>query len=367
MMIRRLLPKSVEQAIHWYERYISPLSLLAGFLMDNFVLLRRVDVFLTNALFVTYLVVAALGILVFHLIETGRWRKRWVLTIAPFVPVVVQFSFGGLFSGFLSLYSRSAAFAASWTFVVLLVLFLILNERFARYYRLFSVQIGVYFFTLFSFFAFFLPVVQHRIGPMMFLTSGVVSLAVICVFLYCLYLAIPEILESSWKLVFGTIAAVFFVFNLFYFTNVIPPLPLALKQGGVYHNVTKKGDEYVVQGESVPWFEDFLNYAIVYHAAPGESMYAWSAIFAPSGLSVGVFHRWQWYDPSMRQWKTIALINFPINGGRDGGYRGYSTISSTRPGAWRVDVVTQYGELIGRIDFTVVSASTTAPLVSSTL
>ncbi len=69
-MIRRYLPKSVEELIHWYEQYISPLSLLAGFLMDNFVLLRRVDVFLTNALFFIYLVVSACGIALFQLIES---------------------------------------------------------------------------------------------------------------------------------------------------------------------------------------------------------------------------------------------------------------------------------------------------------
>src|SRR3954470_9274853 len=116
-MLRRLLPQSVEELIRWYERYISPLSLLAGFLLDNFVLLKRVDVFFTNALLISYLIVAAIGIAVFQLIETGRLRQPWVLAIAPFVPVIVQFSFGGLFSGYLSLYSRSAAFAASWVFV----------------------------------------------------------------------------------------------------------------------------------------------------------------------------------------------------------------------------------------------------------
>src|SRR3954470_6667573 len=123
-MLRRLIPKSVEELIRWYERYISPLSLLAGFLLDNFVLLRRVDVLLTNLLFAFYLATAAIGIALFQLIETGRLRQPWMLKIAPFIPLAVQFSFGGLFSGFLSLYSRSAAFAASWVFVFLIVLLL---------------------------------------------------------------------------------------------------------------------------------------------------------------------------------------------------------------------------------------------------
>ena len=62
MVIRRYLPKDVEELVHWYERYISPLSLVAGFLADNFILLRRVDLWRSNALLFSYLIVAAAGI-----------------------------------------------------------------------------------------------------------------------------------------------------------------------------------------------------------------------------------------------------------------------------------------------------------------
>src|SRR5205085_2832031 len=112
-MIRRYLPKDIHEVVHWYERYISPLSLIAGFLADNFILLRRVDLLRSNLLLFSYLIIAALGIVLINLIERGRIRKKWVVQAAPLIPVIVQFSFGGLFSGYLSLYSRSAAFPAS--------------------------------------------------------------------------------------------------------------------------------------------------------------------------------------------------------------------------------------------------------------
>ncbi|MDO8590949.1 MAG: DUF2914 domain-containing protein, partial [bacterium] len=51
------------------------------------------------------------------------------------------------------------------------------------------------------------------------------------------------------------------------------------------------------------------------------------------------------------------LIQFPIVGGRDEGFRGYSIKSSVFPGRWRVDVETAEKNLIGRVEFTVENVS----------
>src|SRR3989344_216530 len=108
-MRRPRLPRDTQELLHWYERYISPLSLVAGFLADNYILLRRVDLWTSNLLLFSYLAVAALGIVLINLVETGRLRRPWLLSVAPFIPVEVQFSFGGLFRGILSPLRRSAA------------------------------------------------------------------------------------------------------------------------------------------------------------------------------------------------------------------------------------------------------------------
>jgi len=361
-MIRRYLPKSTEELIHWYERYISPLSLVAGFLADNYILLRRVDLWQSNALLLTYLVVAALGIVCINIIESGRWQKRWVLAVAPFIPVVVQFAFGGLFSGFLSLYSRSAAFAASWIFVLVIAGLLLGNERFRKQYVKFSVQMSVYFMVLFSYLIFFLPVVFKKIGPGMFVVSGLLSVAVIALFLMLLRRIVPEIVKRDMTTVARSIAAIFITINALYFLNAIPPLPLSLKEAGVYHMITKTGSEYRLSAEPVPWYKTYLSYNTVFHRAPGESAYAYSAIFAPSGLTTVILHQWQRYDTKTKRWVTTDTLRFAINGGRDGGYRGYSIKSGLSPGAWRVNVLTQYGGLIGRIAFSVADAPIAVPL-----
>jgi len=296
-MIRRLIPKSVEELAEWYMRYISPLSLIAGFIADNLILLRRVDVWTSNALLFFYLTVAAICIVLLNLIESGRLRHPLFLKILPLIPVVAQFAFGGLFSGYLSLYSRSAAYAFSWIFVVLLAGLLIGNERFVRFYRNFSFQMSVYFGALFSFYIFFLPVVFHQIGPWMFAVSGAASLTAIALFILILSKLVPDVVRRERTKTSRAIAVIFVVFNILYFTNVIPPLPLALKDAGVYHSVKRTGDTYVLQSEPVPWYQSYLRYSMVYHrlaaqaGAPGEPVYVWSAVFAPSGLSTTVFHK----------------------------------------------------------------------------
>ncbi len=362
-MARIRLPRSVKELVHWYERYISPLSLVAGFLADNYILLRRVDLWQTNVLFFTYLVVAALGIVLINLIETGRIRWRWMVTIAPLIPVVVQFSFGGLFSGYLSLYGRSAGFAASWVFVLTVAALLIGNERFTRLYVRFAFQMSLYFFVLFSFFIFFLPVVFRTIGPAMFLISGVASLSVLALFMRLLLVLVPEIVKRERTRVARSVAVIFIVFNILYFFNFIPPLPLSLKEAGVYHAVTRVGTDYHLEAEQESWFAALFSYNTVFHSSAGQDAYVYSAVFAPSGLSTTIFHQWQRYDSAAGAWVTVTTQSFPINGGRDGGYRGYSVKSNLTPGKWRVNVTTQYGQLIGRVTFSVDDSPQTPALV----
>ena len=356
-MARARLPKSVQEAADWYMRYVSPLSLVAGFIADNLFLARRPDLLLTNVLLFSYLVIAALGILVINLIQTGRLRHPLYLKALPLLPVVAQFAFGGLFSAYLSLYSRSAAVSVSWIFLAALVVLIFGNERFSHFYARFPVQIGIYFTVLFSFLIFFLPVVFHRIGTLMFLVSGIVALALTSALLAALLKLMPEMSVHRTR-VARTIAVIYLVFNTLYFTGAIPPLPLALKDAGVYHAVTRTpSGGYSLMGEPVPWYDILARYNSTYQVRSGENAYAYSAVFAPSGLSITILHEWQRYDEVSKRWVTTDTVAFPIYGGRDGGYRGYSIKSAITPGPWRVNVITQDGQLIGRISFTVDTAA----------
>lgn len=365
-MIVRYLPKNTEEFVGWYERYISPAALVAGFLADNLFLLRRVDLIRSNALLLSYLVVCAFGIIVTNFVASGRVKSDFVLRATPILYVVMQFAFGGLFSGYLSLYSRSASVATSWIFVLVLAGLLLGNERFIRFYRQFTFQVSLYFTCVFSFLIFFLPVIFHSIGNIMFLISGFASLVLITLFLSFLNRIVPEIEQLHRTHTARSIGVIFVVFNVLYFNNLIPPLPLALKSAGIYHAIIKSSDGYVLSGEVIPWYESFLNYNTQFHIQPGETAYVYTAIFAPSGLSVMMYHEWQQYDDVRGVWHTVDTLDFPIIGGRDGGYRGFTTKTNIPAGAWRVNVLTQSGRLVGRVSFVVISVSSPAILVSET-
>lgn len=365
-MIRRYLPRDTQELALWYERYISPVALVAGFILDTLYLTRRVDLWQTNALLFSYLALAALGIMLINMLETGRLRGRTLVAAYPLMPVLVQFAFGGLFSGYLSLYSRSASLAVSWIFVVALAFLLVGNERFTRLYVRFPFQVGIYFAALFSFFIFFLPVVFKEIGTLIFLASGAMSIGVIALLLAASRLLAPGIPGTDWRRAIGTVAVVYAVINGLYFADIIPPLPLSLKDAGVYHSVERQPDgSYLLAAEPRAWYEEYLRYETTYHqgATSTAPVYVWSTIFAPTGLSTVIEHQWQRYDDAARAWVTTDAVSFPITGGRDGGYRGYTAKAGISPGRWRVNVLAQGGKLITRIGFTVVVADTPRTLV----
>ncbi len=76
------------------------------------------------------------------------------------------------------------------------------------------------------------------------------------------------------------------------------------------------------------------------HVAAGQPLYAYTAVFAPVKLSTRITHSWQHYDAKRKRWVAVSNVSYPINGGRDGGYRGYTIKSHPDTGEWRVDFAT---------------------------
>lgn len=352
-MIRRYLPQSTAELIRWYERYVSPVSLLVGFAIDA-VAVQALDIWLYSFVLLFHLVLAGSGILLLTLVQGGVLRHPYVLSVSQFFPVVVQYAFGGLFSGFILLYSQSASFAVSWIFIVLLAALLIGNERFRRFYGTFPVQIGILYFALFSFLIFFVPILFSKIGHWTFVVSGIASVVALFGYLSLVSLITGTAAEHRRAVIRG-VFGIFICINALYFLGAIPPLPLALRDAGVFHSIERAGDRYQVTFEPLAWYEFYRRYAPVFHRAPRESVYVYTAIFAPAGIATTILHEWQRYSAEESRWVTRSVYEFPITGGRGGGYRGYTERRDAEPGLWRVNVKTGYGQLIGRVSFEVES------------
>jgi hypothetical protein len=163
-----------------------------------------------------------------------------------------------------------------------------------------------------------------------------------------------------------TIGLIYVSFNVLYFTNVIPPIPLALKQLGIYHRVVHYNTDntYALTYEKQPWYLPLRKADSVFHPAPGDAIYCFASVFAPTRLtSTNIYHHWEYNNPTSGTWEDHGRYPYVIQGGSNVGYRGYTQISNYREGKWRCTVETERGQALGRETF-VVKAGTQNELVT---
>jgi hypothetical protein len=120
---------------------------------------------------------------------------------------------------------------------------------------------------------------------------------------------------------------------------LIPPAPMFIARAGAARDV--------VDNEPRDVIDPAIDAATV---TQWGTLAAYSAIYAPAGMQQAVEHVWY------RDGRPIARIQLsPILGGRRNGFRTFSRRHVREPvaGAYRVDVMTVSGQLLGRIAFTV--------------
>ena len=374
------------RARDWYARYerpVSSASLIGGFVFDA-VTLHRVDLFWENLWVLAHLVIVAVCIVLINRQENEA-MESYDPSHAHFWYInVLQFFFGGLLSTYLVFYFRSATLSVAWPFLLLLAAAFIANESLKRHYARLVFQISLFFLSLLAFSVYIVPVLFHRIGTDIFLLSGAASLLVLWLFLRGLKFFVEprqfhngaepsealrrrakERFSLSRKALMFSIAGIFLATHILYFLNLIPPIPLSLKDGGIYHSLVRGAPgTYVVKSEETGWL-DYFSLHETFHSSPGNTAaYAYSAIFSPASFDTDIVHEWQKYDSTAGKWITASRVALSVLGGREGGYRTYSYINNVAPGKWRVDVKTAGGQVIGRLRFNVIRADT-APVLET--
>ncbi len=348
------------------ERYIIGGALLFGFIIDNFTL-TRIDLLFENIVLGVYLVIALLSIIFINFYEEGILKTRFFEKVRFIAPIAMQFAFGALFSGFVIFYSRSATLASSWPFILLLVALLIGNEFFKKKYARFTFRMSIFFTALFSFLIFYIPVITKSIGVPIFILSGIISIALMVLLVKFLKFFIPTRIKKSKNALTWSVGSIFILINVFYFTNIIPPIPLSLKEASAHYYIERTVDNnYLAISEVEKWY-DFLIPNNTVYVSSGEPVYVFSSVFAPTRLNTEIYHKWQYYDEEQKEWIESNKIGFGISGGRDGGYRGYTVKSNVPVGQWRVDVVTKRNQLLGRVKFEAVEVDREVDLEIQTL
>lgn len=345
-----------------YERYIMPAALVVGFIGDT-ITLNKIDQVFDNAILITHLLIVGLMITVLF----GRRKKIGrifnVQKYERYYRALMLFSFGGLFSGFVIFYMRSGSLTSSWPFLFTLLILMLGTEVRKTYYQKIITQLTFYYIALFSYLIFFIPLVTKKIGPWIFVLSGVVASLLITSFVILLRNINRKKIIRYKKPIIIRLVSVLLLFNFFYFTNIIPPIPLSLKFSAVYHQVERNSQgNYDVLYEPSPWYAFWRKRSHRVNWQPGQDVYVFTQVFAPAKLQTDIVHAWEYFDTTTGEWKPSSKIELAITGGRDEGYRGYSKKASLTPGVWRVVIETSRGQTLGFIRFKIIE-TTEQPLI----
>ncbi|MCC6323651.1 DUF2914 domain-containing protein [Candidatus Nomurabacteria bacterium] len=360
------MKQKIQNLKNWIKKnntYLMPVSVILGFFID-YITLNRIDRVFENTVFIFYLFFAILGIFIFNYFFNKEIKNSFLEKIYIFSPFLIQFMFGGLFSGFAVFYYRSGSLSSSWFFIFLLLLLMLGNDIFKKQYENLVLQITIFFSGLFFYYLFAVPIILNIISAKAFIISGITSLLSIVIIIYIFSLFILDEIKKSLKYLITSILLVFIFINVLYFTNIIPPIPLVLKKGDVYHEVYKLQDGYHVIGEKE---KGFLNFNKVINIGQGDSVYVYSSVFAPLDINTDIVHDWQYFDTNMKKWVSSTKISFPMIGGGNNGYRGYSYKTNLKDGKWRVRVETVRGQVIGTIHFDVIYTQSIPMLLEKVL
>jgi len=340
--------------------FMPALFFLSGVSYDTLTL-TRIDRLQDNLILLIYLLL--LGVLI---VLTGRLGiepapdreqlaslpsfARWVLQTRPYYPMASQFLLGGLFSAYTIFYFRSATLATTAIFFAVLISLLIANEFLRDRLSSIRLLVSLYALTCFAFFTFFLPVMTGWMNTLVFLIGAALSAAVTFRVVQLIYRNNPD--RSGHEAVGVTTPAFVMIALLvgFYFLNWIPPVPLSLKFGGIYHEVKRSDDRFELSYEK-KWYQVWKRSDSTYPA--DEPIYCFTAVFAPVALKTTVYHHWYYRRDSSKPFTHADKIPLQISGGREGGYRAYTFKQRLDPGDWRVDVEAEDGRVIGRVSVVV--------------
>jgi len=340
------------------ERKIAVWSFVGGFLFDVLTL-DRIDSWITIGQQVAYLIIITAALLQMFFEDGQPHRDLSGVSglkraYYQYRTAIVHFFLGSLLSLYTLFFFKSSSLFVSFGFLLVLAALLVINES-ERFKKL-----GLAFkFALLSlcglaFTAAVVPVFIGSIGMIVFMLSMIVG----CIPMALLYRRIlihapGRALQARRQMIvpFGIVLAVFLAL---YVVRIIPPVPLSIPFIGVYHNVERQADRFVLSHQR-PFWRFWDNGDQQFDAQPGDRIFVFFRIFSPTRFADQVLMRWYWQDASGK-WRLHDSIPINIVGGRAQGFRGYGMKSNYQPGKWKLQVETTDEREIGRVYFDVATA-----------
>jgi len=326
-----------------HQVLVGVIVFLSGFLIDVFTLGEIDDTFSLVQQFLYLLIIGSI-----LLCELSNKTPKVLDKYWDYRELLVQFLFGSLLSIYTLYFFHSASQITGLLFIILLGLLLVANE-FPQFQKLeFGVKFIIFSLCVISFFLIVFPILFGHISILGFFISILTSLLIFSGIFYLKRQTVTEIKKKFFYPVIGT--HLFFVFA--YFFNIIPPVPIAVKHIGVYHQIEKVADNYRVSFVP-PKYLFWLDTNDDFHARADDTLNIFVQVFSPRAFSDRVFLEFY------RDGKKQDRIPLNIKGGRSEGYRGFVTKKNYGPGEWKVVVMSSDNRPFGDFSFTVHSDTTT--------
>lgn len=349
---------------NFLRRRWESLAFVLGFVND-LIFLNKIDSKIDNLILLSYVVLASVSILLFYAGVADKMFSGLNNLCKKWMPLLMQFAFGGLLSGMLIFYGRSGDILVSAPFLATIAALMILNEIVDKQSSRLVYNLAVYFVGLFSYCVLVVPVFIADMGDIIFIGSGLLALFIFYLVFRLLRKIIPKFLSLNKRSLVFVIGCIYVAFNGLYFSNLIPPIPLSLTELGIYQSVEKTSNgNYRIVRENKEWWEKLIPQEQVFRPLSGDGVYCFARVYAPTKLTTDISHRWEYFSDS-KGWQPFGEpISYRITGENKNGYRGYTTISNFSNGKWRCTVENNRGQILGRKVFTIDSAKAPANLVT---
>lgn len=339
----------------WREhaRYHTLLFFVSGFVFDIFTL-KEVDDSFTIISQLIYLSVA----LFIFILETEEKTLNDLLPQRPFFQSlgryqeeIFHFSLGALLNAFILYFFKSSTFINSFLLLSFLVILLWLNEFRPKFIKHDLIPAILVHTCLLSFFVILAPTMIGRLGVWPFSVGLIFYLSLVFGWLKLRFSS------KFWRdhLLISSSLVLFFL--TLYLTRVFPPVPLSVREIGIYHKVVRTeidGEiDYTLKGNAPRW--RFWNQTSnPFIAEDDDQIYVFTRVFAPLRFRDTVFLDWWWKGP--QGWMKTDRIPIEIMGGRREGFRGFAFKRNYDEGQWKVLVTTSNGLEVGRTFFEVIKS-----------